>query len=66
MPLSGELRCRLERKSGISGSYSALVMLETNVSTYTHVSGSTGNAYHDRILAYHANGESPYANEAGP
>jgi len=60
---TNETGFRLERKQGVSGTYSELVSLSENVISYSDTSVGTGETYIYRILAYNSVGNSAYSSE---
>ncbi|MFH1227319.1 MAG: DUF2341 domain-containing protein, partial [Planctomycetota bacterium] len=55
---------RLERKTGISGTYQALVSLPANITAYSDTTVSEVTLYYYRVIAYNAVGDSIPSNEA--
>jgi len=61
---NNELEFRLERKVGVSGSYSQIATLAANSQIYSDTTASPPTNYYYRVRAYNFSGNSPYSNEA--
>jgi len=60
---SDETGFKIERKTGLSGTYSENATVGAGVTAYSDTSPSEGNTYYYRVRAYNAL-NSPYSNEA--
>lgn len=61
---SDETGFKVERKQGVSGSYTLLAILPANSISYSDISVTVGITYIYRLRAYNSAGNSPYTNEA--
>lgn len=61
---SNEVGFKLERKTGIGGTYVQIATVAKNVTSFTDSTGSEGVTYYYRIKAYHAYAASAYSNDA--
>lgn len=61
---SGEAGFKIERKTGIGGSYAEIATVGANISSYSDTSVSTGTTYYYRVRAYNSSGDSAYSTEA--
>ncbi len=55
----------LERKTGVSGSWSQIASLGANVRTFSNTGLAARTTYYYRVRARNSNGNSAYSNEAG-
>ncbi|MFH0889294.1 MAG: putative Ig domain-containing protein [Planctomycetota bacterium] len=55
---------KIERKTGVSGTYAQIATVDANVTSYSNIGLSTSTTYYYRVRAYNANGNSLYSNEA--
>jgi uncharacterized delta-60 repeat protein len=62
---SNESGFKIERKTGIGGTYSQIATVGANVTTYSNTTGlDPSTQYCYRVRSYNANGDSPYSNES--
>jgi len=62
---NNETGFKIERKTGSGGTYSQIITVGTNVTSYNNTSGlSEGTQYYYRVRATNATGDSVYSNEA--
>ncbi|MBN1842347.1 MAG: fibronectin type III domain-containing protein [Deltaproteobacteria bacterium] len=60
-----ELGFRIERKTGLVGTYAEIASVEANAVTYTDMDLSQATTYYYRITAYNSRGDSSHCNEGG-
>jgi YD repeat-containing protein len=61
---SDETGFKIERKTGAAGTYSQIVTVGPNVSSYSNTGLSSNTQYYYRVRATNASGDSAYSNEA--
>jgi uncharacterized delta-60 repeat protein len=61
---NNETGFKVERKTGIGGTYSQIATVGTNITTYSNTSLAAGTEYCYRVRATNANGDSAYSNES--
>ena len=54
---------RIERKTGISGTYSQIASVGQSVTSYSNTGRAASTTYYYRVNAYNTNGNSAYSNE---
>ncbi|MFH1228250.1 MAG: fibronectin type III domain-containing protein [Planctomycetota bacterium] len=55
---------KIERKTGLGGTYSQIATVNANISAYSNTGLVDGATYYYRVRAYNANTNSAYSNEA--
>lgn len=60
---SDELGFKIERKTGLGGTYRQIAIVGPNVTSYTDTGLSQGTTYYYRVSAYNSKGQSPYFQE---
>lgn len=58
-----ETRFYIERKTGVSGTYSQITYVGTDATSYTNTGLTQNTEYYYRVRAYNASGYSAYSNE---
>lgn len=61
---TNETSFRIERKTGLSGTYSEIASVSANINKYEDTTVSADNTYFYRVRARNATGDSVYCNEA--
>ena len=61
---NNETGFKIERKTGVGGSYNQIASVGANVTTYSDSGRNQGTTYCYRVRAYNAGGNSAYSNEA--
>jgi len=61
---NNETGFKIERKTGVGGSYSEIATVGANVTAYSNTGLSTNTTYYYRVKAYNGAGDSGYSNEA--
>ncbi|MEW6416696.1 MAG: fibronectin type III domain-containing protein [Nitrospirota bacterium] len=61
---NNETGFKIERKEGVSGIYSQIATVGTNITTYPDIGLTPGTIYYYRVRAYNEGGDSNYSNEA--
>jgi len=59
---SGETGFKIERKTGIGGTYTQIDTVEADVTSYSNTGLSAGTIYYFRVMAYNSTGNSSYSN----
>ncbi len=61
---SNETGFRIERKTGVSGTYAEIAAPAANATSFSNTGLAAGTTYYYRVWAYNAGGNSAYSNEA--
>ena len=61
---SDETGFKIERKTGVSGTYAQIATVGANVVTYSNTGLTPNTTYYYRVRAYNGSGDSNYSNEA--
>jgi lysophospholipase L1-like esterase len=59
-----ELGFRIERKTGVGGTYAQIADLGAGITSSSDTNVTAGNTYYYRVLAYNSGGVSAYSNES--
>ncbi len=62
--VSNEDGYKIERKTGVNGTYSEITTVSANTTTYSDTGLSASTTYYYRVKAYNLAGDSEYSNEA--
>ena len=62
--VANETGFKIERKTGVGGSYSQIATVGAGVVTYSNTGLAPNTTYYYRVRATNAGGDSPYSNEA--
>ncbi|MFN8007377.1 MAG: fibronectin type III domain-containing protein [Terriglobia bacterium] len=61
---TNETGFKIERKTGVGGTYSQIATVAANITTYPNTGLSASTTYYYRVRAYNGIGDSAYSNEA--
>ncbi len=61
---NNETGFKIERKTGINGTYLQVASTGANIATYSDTGLTAGTTYYYRVRAYNSKGDSAYSNEA--